>query len=127
MIRNIDQDFVYSDKEFEQMKKDIEFVKSTKAEGVVISILNANNTVDYQRTQQLVDLAYPLKVTFHRAFDIVENKLNAFKKLAEIGLETILTCGGTESIDQNLQTFKLISGQGIEILSGNGVNQSNFK
>lgn len=51
MIRNTDRDFVYSQLEFEQMKKDIEFVKTTKAEGIVIGILNSDNTIDYQKEQ----------------------------------------------------------------------------
>jgi len=51
------------------MKKDIEVPKKTGADGVVIDVLNRDYTMDAPRVNELVEVARPLNVTFHRAFD----------------------------------------------------------
>ena len=72
-------DFLYSDLEFEVMKEDIRFAKECRADGVVLGILNADGSVDVQRTRELVELAAPLKVTFHRAIDMTRDMEEALE------------------------------------------------
>jgi len=79
IIRVRGGDFLYSDDEFAVMKKDIELCKQLGFEGIVIGLLNADGTVDADRTKQLTDLAYPMEVTFHRAFDRAADPLQALE------------------------------------------------
>ena len=44
--------------------------------------------------RELVDRARPMSVTFHRAFDRVEDKAGALEELIELGIERVLTSGG---------------------------------
>jgi copper homeostasis protein len=93
IIRPDGGDFLYSDAEFEIMKTDIQRCKDLGCDGIVIGILNADGTIDKERCQQLVDLAYPLGVTFHRAFDRTNDPFKALEDIIEIGCERILTSG----------------------------------
>jgi len=69
IIRPRGGDFLYTKDEFEIMKNDINLCKDLGCEGIVIGLLNMDGTIDMTRTSELIDLAYPLDVTFHRAFD----------------------------------------------------------
>jgi len=73
MIRPRGGSFIYSDSELAQMGRDIEVAKSCKMDGVVFGVLKQDNTVDVQHTRELVKIANPLPVTFHRAFDETPN------------------------------------------------------
>ena len=86
-------DFLYSDTDFEIMKRDIDAAKGLGVDGVVIGLLNAGGTVDAERTRELVELARPMSVTFHRAFDVCRNPFEALETLIEIGVDRILTSG----------------------------------
>ena len=68
LIRPRGGDFLYTDDEFEVMKHEIEICKQLKVDGVVIGMLEADGTIDTKRTKQLIDIARPMSVTFHRAF-----------------------------------------------------------
>ena len=73
IIRPRGGDFCYSEAEFEAMKLDIALCKQAGADGVVIGILHPDGTVDRERTAELIALARPLSVTFHRAFDMTRD------------------------------------------------------
>ncbi len=66
IIRPRGGDFLYDDLEFEIMKKDIQLCKQVGCEGVVIGLLTAAGKIDLPRTKELVALAWPMGVTFHR-------------------------------------------------------------
>src|SRR3974377_326289 len=62
-------DFLYDDTEMEVMREDIRMAKDLGADGVVIGCLTAEGDIDRARTGELIQLARPMNVTFHRAFD----------------------------------------------------------
>lgn len=103
IIRPRGGDFLYSDLEFQIMKRDIEIAKQIGVDGVVIGILTANGEVDIQRTQELVDIARPLSVTFHRAFDVTKGANDSLLKLIKIGVERILTSGQEATAFEGLE------------------------
>ncbi len=93
IIRPRGGDFLYSDTEFEIMKRDIESAKKLGVDGVVIGLLGSEGNIDVLRTAELVELSRPMTVTFHRAFDVCRDPLEAIDELAEIGVDRILTSG----------------------------------
>ncbi|MFM1857365.1 MAG: hypothetical protein RLZ05_425, partial [Bacteroidota bacterium] len=93
IIRPRSGDFLYFDAEFEIMKKDISFCKQIGMDGVVIGLLLPSGKIDLKRTATLIDLAYPMGVTFHRAFDRCLDPFEALEELIELGCERILTSG----------------------------------
>jgi copper homeostasis protein len=94
LIRPRAGDFVYSDIELAVMRHDIESAKELGAAGVVLGFLKADGTIDADRTAELVAVARPLAVTFHKAFDEVGSPLEALEQLVELGIDRLLTSGG---------------------------------
>jgi copper homeostasis protein len=89
--------FSYSSEEFAVMKRDILAAKSHGVDGVVIGVLRYDGSVDTERTRELVELARPMSVTFHRAFDWTPQMEEALEQIIETGADRILTSGGVAS------------------------------
>ena len=129
IIRPRGGDFFYSDAEFEVMKADVKICKELGCDGVVIGILNEDGTVDKERCKELVALAYPMGVTFHRAFDRVQNASQALEDIIEIGCERILTSGLVPAALDGAETLAALIKQADEriiIMPGSGVRADNI-
>ena len=129
IIRPRGGDFLYSADEFEIMKTDLRRCKELGCDGVVIGILNANGTVDKERCSQLVELAYPLGVTFHRAFDRTGDAFKAMEDIIETGCERILTSGQKpKALDGAEMIAALIekAADRIIIMPGSGLRSDNI-
>ena len=130
IIRPSGGDFLYSDDEFEIMKTDVQVCKDLGCDGVVIGMLKADATIDKQRCATLVKIAYPMSVTFHRAFDRVLDAAQALEDVIEIGCERILTSGFYPNIIDGIENIKNLIKQAdhrIIIMPGSGVRASNIK
>ncbi len=128
MIRPRGGDFCYDEDELSVMRSDIQAAKKLGADGVVFGILLPNGEVDIARTSELVELAKPMGVTFHRAFDMTIEPFTALEAVIQTGAERILTSGqqNTALEGHNLiqQLTQKAAGR-IEIMAGSGVNAGN--
>lgn len=128
MIRPRGGDFVYDFFEEEIMRKDIDLAKKLGANGVVLGVLSPDGQVDIARTKALVDHAAPMKVTFHRAFDLTPDPIKALKAVIATGAERILTSGQKAAAPQAIELLTQLAreaGSDIEIMAGGGVNHTN--
>jgi len=129
IIRPRGGDFLYSDDEFEVMQTDVQQCAAMGCNGVVIGILNADGTVDIERCKTLVQLASPLGVTFHRAFDRTNDPFRALEDIISIGCERILTSGlrptALEGVDTIAALIKKAADR-IVIMPGSGVRADNI-
>jgi len=130
LIRPRSGNFTYSEDEFEIMKQDIQLCKDLSCSGIVSGILNRDNTIDIERTKQLIELSKPLPFTFHRAFDWTPNLFEALKQLTDLGAARILTSGQERSAEQGIKVLKQLKEKAndhITILPGGGINAQNAK
>jgi copper homeostasis protein len=97
LIRPRGGDFVYSEPELAVMRHDIEVAMALGAAGVVVSVLTGESVLDRQQMAALVNLARPIKVTCHKAFDQIVEPLEAIDTLIALGVERVLTSGGQPS------------------------------
>lgn len=130
IIRPRGGDFLYNNDEFELMKEDIKICKSLECGGVVTGVLLANGEIDKIRCAELIALAKPMPVAFHRAFDMSNNLEKALEDLVEIGFVRVLTSGGADNAFNGIATIAnlvaLAKGR-IEIMPGAGINPDNIK
>ena len=129
LIRPREGDFIYSNEEFELMKRDIIKFKEMGCKGIVSGVLNDDNSIDIDRTKELVELSRPLEFTFHRAFDLVSDPFEEIENLIEIGVTRILTSGQKHKAIEGLELleeFKNISKNRILIMPGSGISNMNF-
>ena len=130
MVRPRAGDFVYDVAEFERMQAEIAALRRLRVSAVVLGVLRADRTIDVVRTRDLVALARPLSVTFHRAFDDTGDKLNALDELISIGVERVLTSAGESTAHSGRAALAALvaraSGR-ITILAGGGVREHNWR
>jgi copper homeostasis protein len=129
LIRPRPGDFFYSAHELEIMRHDILAAKQFGMDGVVLGLLHENTQVDIERAKALVELARPLPVTFHRAFDASENLERSLEDVIQTGAARILTSGGQPSATAGLSTLARLvqaaSGRILLVPCG-GVNSENI-
>jgi copper homeostasis protein len=128
MIRPRGGDFCYSDDEFQIMRHDILTAKQLGADGVALGILDLDGRVDIVRTKQLVDLAAPRKVTYHRAFDMSSDLFASLRDLQTVGVHCVLTSGGEQSAAEGAETLRRLvaaSSGTVAIMAGCGIEDHN--
>jgi copper homeostasis protein len=129
IIRPRAGNFVYSDTEFSVMLRDIAVVRDLALDGVALGILLEDDTVDIERTRELVESARPLGVTFHRAFDHTPDLLRALDDVIQTGASRILTSGGAAGAPEGATSLgKLVAAAAdhIIVMPGAGLHSSNI-
>jgi copper homeostasis protein len=129
IIRPREGDFLYSDEEFRVMLRDVEICNEAGCDGVVIGMLLADGSVDQERSARLVEAAYPMGVTFHRAFDRAADPFEALEAIIRIGCERILTSGQRPLAMEGAQLLHELvreADERIVIMPGSGVRASNI-
>lgn len=129
IIRPRGGDFLYCASEVRQMLYDIAAAKDSGADGIVLGCLDADGRVDRALLDRFMELASPLPVTFHRAFDCCPDKEAALEDIISGGCARILTSGGrpTALLGADVIASLVRKARGrISIMPGCGVNESNI-
>jgi copper homeostasis protein len=130
MARPRSGNFVYSDAEFEVMRRDIERAKTLHMDGIVLGLLNTHGKIDVVRTRQLVAQAAPLPVTFHRAFDECADLSTSLEDVIEAGATRLLTSGGKRTAPEGLPILAnlvRIAADRITVMPGSGLHAGNIR
>lgn len=129
MIRPRGGDFLYSDTEFQVMLEDLRLMKQNGADGIVFGILTPDGGIDTERSKRLIDLARPLPVTFHRAFDMAREPEACLEVLVGLGVERVLTSGRASSALEGVPMLRRLveAARGrIVVVPGGGITEGNL-
>ena len=129
MIRPRGGDFSYSDLEFQTMLHSVETAKALGANGVVFGMLDRHGNIDTAKSGWFVNIARPLSVTFHRAFDECRDLPSGMDVLKTLGIDRVLTSGGAGVILDNagmLRELVLRSRGVVQVMAGGGVTFDNI-
>jgi copper homeostasis protein len=124
LIRPRGGNFVYSASEFDQMREQVQCAKEAGAAGVALGVLQADAHIDVDRSRELTELARPMKVTFHRAFDRTPNMGEALETVIGIGADCLLTSAGAPDVlagAEQLERLVRQAGDRIQIMAGGGL------
>ena len=130
MIRPRGGDFCYSTREFEVMRHDLRILKELGSAGVVLGLLLPDGTVDRDRTAELIALARPLSVTFHRAIDMTRDVFEALETLVDLGVDRVLTSGGEATVIEGAEVIAEMvkrAGERIVVMPGGGIRERNVE
>lgn len=129
MVRPRPGDFIYTADEFAEMKHSISAIKTENVQGIVTGLLLPGMSVDTPRTRELVALASPLQVTFHRAFDETKGLAAALEEIILTGAHRILTSGGAADAHLGAPVLRSLIQQArnrVAILPGAGLHAGNI-
>lgn len=129
IIRPRGSDFLYTDTEFDIMRRDIEVCGEAGADGVVVGILLPDGNIDVERTARLIEFARPMNVTFHRAFDMCINPVRGLEDIISTGAERVLTSGQKNSAEDGVELIECLikkADKRIIIMPGGGINELNI-
>jgi copper homeostasis protein len=129
LIRPRDGDFHFSKDEFRVMRRQIEDAKKAGAAGVAVGVLLADGRVDVKRSRDLVELARPMKATFHRAFDEVPDLEEALENVIATGADCLLTSGGAPDVltgADSIARLRELSAGRLDVMAGGGLRLHNL-
>jgi copper homeostasis protein len=128
LIRPRGGDFLYSQEEADMMVDDVIACREAGVHGVVIGALTPDGNIDIALCERLVKAAGNINVTFHRAFDLCANPIEALDKIIALGCNRLLTSGQAASaiagVDMLAKLVEHANGR-ITILTGGGVSAEN--
>lgn len=134
IIRPRGGDFLYTPLELERMEEDIRICRELGVDGVVFGCLTEEGEIDREANRRLVELARPMSVTFHRAFDRTADPMKALEDIISLGCNRILTSGqqpkaidGISLLAQLEKKLKEYPLPPIQLLAGSGVNEENIR
>jgi copper homeostasis protein len=130
MVRPRGGSFVHTASELDGMRRDLDMVLSKNVAGVVVGILDDKNRVDTKRMSEFVRLAGNTPVTFHKAFDVIQDLPAALDDLIACGVKRLLTSGGAPTAAEGIDALAMLverSAGRVEIMAGGKVRGSNVR
>jgi len=99
-------------------------VAALDVDGIVVGMLDADGHVDRAAVDELVHASDGRPVTFHRAFDRVDDPLAEIESLARTGVRRVLTSGGAPTAWAGRDTLRRLveaAGDALTVLGGGRV------
>jgi copper homeostasis protein len=128
IIRPRGGDFLYSDLDFDIMRRDIETCGECGVDGIVTGILLPGGNIDVERTAKLIEFAYPMSTTFHRAFDMCSDPVQGLEDVIASGASRLLTSGLKNKAQDGIELIRQLVIQAddrIIIMPGGGIDETN--
>lgn len=128
LVRPLPGGFVYDDDTFDLVRRQVRMCRDFGAAAVVVGFLNPDGTVDAEKTKEIVDLAFPMSVTFHRAFDACSAPLEALEQIVQCGCARLLTSGCETTAERGMPLIKdlvALSDGRLSVMAGAGVTPGN--
>ncbi|MFC5403454.1 copper homeostasis protein CutC [Cohnella soli] len=129
MVRPHSQSFRYSEGDRHVILRDIEAIGRAGAAGIVFGALDSAGGIDIPLLESVLDTASKarLDVTFHRAFDDIDDQVAALRTLAAYSqISRILTSGGSKPAPQALPRLRELqqaaASTHMRILAGHGLS-----
>lgn len=122
--------FAYGADERETCRRDVEFARAAGAHAVALGALEPSGRIDRAATAELVALARPMQVAFHRAFDDARDGDEALDDLLELGVDRVLTSGGAPRAEDGLARLARLverAGAALEVVVAGGVRAHNAR
>lgn len=129
LIRPRGGDFLYSDPEYDIMRREIDACSECGVDGIVLGILEAGGAIDVERTAKLIEFARPMSATFHRAFDMCNDPFKGLEDVIATGSDRLLTSGQNNNAEKGAKLISLLiekAGKRIIVIPGSGINESNI-
>jgi len=121
LIRPRYGDFCYTQNEINIMTDEIKMYKEAGADGVVIGALNPDGSLDMENMLKLCNIAKPMSITLHRAFDVCSNPYETLNKAKDLGVNTILTSGQKDKCIDGIDLINKLTDSQVDIMIGGGV------
>ncbi|CAD1475357.1 unnamed protein product [Heterotrigona itama] len=129
MLRSRPGDFVYIKEEIEIMLSDLNVFKKSGVDGFVFGALTRDGEIDVKACQLILSAAQPLPVTFHRAFDQVNDPIKSLRTLIDLGFKRVLTSGQKDTAEEGLELIKKLVDEAqdkIIVMAGSGITKDNI-
>lgn len=129
MVRPREWNFIYTKKEKELMIQEIRNLKNIKVEGIAIGSLNNKGEIDTEFMKEVVKIAKPMNITFHKAIDEVKDYNKAIEQLIEIGIDRVLTSGKKDKAEDAigfLKTINRLYGNDITFVAAGNITKDNL-
>ena len=129
IIRPRGGDFLYSDIDYDIMRRDIDMCGENGVNGIVVGILQPDGSIDVDRTAKLIEFARPMSATFHRAFDMCNDPFKGLEDVISAGAKRLLTSGQRNKAEDGTDLIReliLQADNRIIIMPGSGININNI-
>ena len=130
LVRPRAGNFLYNADEMAEIERTVMRCRQLGAAAVVVGFLTPDGKVDLGLTRRIVQLAAPMEVTFHRAFDEAQqDPIEALQAVMEAGCHRLLTSGQAPTAPQGAAVIKRLVDHSscLKILAGSGVTPDNVR
>ena len=130
LIRPRGGDFIFNNIEFNSMFESIQKFKNYNISGFVIGFLDNKKQLNNTLLSEFRSATEGYELTFHRAFDYLEEQEKSLEKLIENKFDRILCSGSKINSEKGLKNLKYLNSLALDkitIMPGGGINTRNFK